>query len=163
MTKEREIRCFDYVNHRYEKVRDALMADAAPAFSRATTRAAARADDLASQLHVTVGGLEVGTEVEISVNAVEERPGAGKHPPVTRIRFEWKAKKSPQLFPLMRAELAVYPLTGSETQLDFSGQYTPPLGVVGRGLDAMVGNRIADASVHRFVSEVAEYLRSTVS
>jgi hypothetical protein len=163
MPKEREIRCFDYVNHRYEKVRDILMADAAPAFSRATRRAAARADDLASQLHVNIGGLEVGTDVEIAVQKVEETTGTTRMTPVTRIRFEWKAKQKAQLFPLMHAELAVYPLTGSETQLDFSGRYEPPLGMVGKGLDAMVGKRIADASIHRFVSEVAEYLRTAVS
>ena len=34
MAKERQIRCFDYVNHRYEKVRDLLKADAAPALAR---------------------------------------------------------------------------------------------------------------------------------
>ena len=34
MAKEREIRCFDYVNHRYESVRDLLIANATPAFSR---------------------------------------------------------------------------------------------------------------------------------
>jgi hypothetical protein len=163
MAKERQIRCFDYVNHRYEKVRDLLMADAAPAFSRATKRAAARADDLASQLHVSIGGLEVGTDVEIAVQKVEETVGTSRATPVTRIQFEWKAKQKPQLFPLMHAELAVYPLTGSETQLDFSGSYEPPLGVVGKGLDAVMGRRIADASIHRFVTEVAEYLRSTVN
>jgi hypothetical protein len=82
---------------------------------------------------------------------------------VTRVHFEWKAKQSPHLFPLMHAELSVYPLTGSETQLDFSGHYDPPLGLLGRGVDAVVGNRIADASIHRFVNEVAEYLRTTVN
>lgn len=163
MAKDRQIRCFDYVNHRYEKVRDALIADAAPAFSRATRRAAARAEDLASQLHVKIGGLEVGTDVDISVQKVEETVASAKTTPVTRIQFEWKAKQNPHLFPLMHAELSVYPLTGSETQLDFSGHYEPPLGVVGRGLDAMVGNRIADASIHRFVTDVAEYLRASVS
>ena len=163
MAKERQIRCFDYVNHRYEKVRDLLMADTAPAFSRATRRAAARAGDLASQLHVNIGGLEVGTDVEVAVQKVEETVGTSRASPVTRIQFEWKAKKSPQLFPLMHAELTVYPLTATETQLDFSGSYEPPLGVVGKGLDAMVGKRIADASIHRFVTDVAEYLRSTVN
>jgi len=53
-------------------------------------------------------------------------------------------------------------LTGSETQLDFSGHYEPPLGVFGSAVDAVVGNRVADASVHRFVTEFAEYLRTTL-
>ena len=53
----------------------------------------------------------------------------------------------------MTAVLAVYPLTATETQLDFSGQYDPPLGAVGDAVDALVGHRIAEASVHRFVTE----------
>ena len=63
------------------------------------------------------------------------------------------------LFPLMTAVLAVYPLTATETQLDFSGQYDPPLGAVGDAVDALIGHRIAEASVHRFVTDVARYLR----
>ena len=165
MNKGRHIRHFDYVNQPYEKVRNVLMNDPAPAFSRATKRAAKRAEVVASQLHVNIGALEVGTDVDIVVNNVEETPasGKGKSTPVTRIKFEWSAREKPHLFPLMHAELAVYPLTGNETQLDFTGQYEPPLGLVGKGLDAVIGNRIADASIHRFVSDVAEHLRATLS
>ena len=163
MSKGRHIRCFDYVNHPYEHVRDVLMTNAVPAFSRATKRAAARAESVAAQLHVNVGALEVGTDIEILVNRVEETLGAGKRGPVTYVHFEWKARARPHLFPLMHAELSVYPLTANETQLDFAGQYEPPLGIVGKSLDAVVGNRIADASIHRFVREVAEHLRATLA
>jgi hypothetical protein len=62
----------------------------------------------------------------------------------------------------MRAELAVYPLTSTETQLDFQGVYEPPLGALGKAVNAVVGHRIAEASVHRFVSNVAQYLRQTL-
>ena len=41
MSKGREIRCFDYVNHPYEQVRDALVADA-PAVFQAATKAASK-------------------------------------------------------------------------------------------------------------------------
>jgi hypothetical protein len=162
MSKGRHIRVFDYVNHPYDKVRDVLTANATVAFGRATTGAAKRAEAVASQLRVSIAGIEVGKDIEISVLKVEETPAAGRNPPVTHIQFEWKAIESPGLFPLMRAELAVYPLTGSETQLDFSGSYEPPLGVLGSALNAVAGNRIADASIHRFVTEVAEYLRTTL-
>jgi hypothetical protein len=162
MTKGQHIRVFDYVNHPYEKVRDALKANAVQAFNRATRGAATRADALASQLHVNIAGIDVGKDIAISTPDVVETPGVGRNPPVTRLRFEWKATESPGLFPLMHAELAVYPLTARETQLDFSGTYEPPLGLLGTALDAVAGNRIADASVHQFVSEVAEYLRSTL-
>ena len=63
----------------------------------------------------------------------------------------------------MRGELAIYPLTGRETQIDFSGTYEPPMGWLGSAVDAVVGHRIAEASVDRFVKQVAEYLRSNLA
>jgi len=162
MSKGRTIQCFDYVNHPYQRVRDLLTADAVPVFSRATKGASARADDLASELHVNVGAIDVGTDIEIAVHRIEDTRGVGKMSAGMRILFEWKARKSSRLFPLMRAELHVFPLTSTETQLAFTGRYDPPLGVVGKGLDAIMGNRIADASIHRFVGEVAQHLRTTL-
>jgi len=38
MTKSREIRCFDYVNHPYTRVRDALVANALEIFRAAIGR-----------------------------------------------------------------------------------------------------------------------------
>ena len=69
----------------------------------------------------------------------------------------------PNLFPLMKAELSIYPLTASETQLDFFGLYEPPFGAVGKAMKAIVGHRIAEVSVHRFVSDVTAYLRQILS
>ena len=69
------------------------------------------------------------------------------------------AKDSPGFFPVMKADLALYPLSSTETQIDLSGQYEPPMGPLGKALDAMVGHRIAEASVHRFVGAVADRLR----
>jgi hypothetical protein len=63
----------------------------------------------------------------------------------------------------MRAELDIYPLTATETQLDFFGLYEAPLGAMGKALNAMVGHRIAEVAVHRFVSDVAGYLRETLN
>ena len=82
--------------------------------------------------------------------------------PVTRIPIAWSAAQRAILFPIMNAELSVYPLTETETQLDFLGRYEPPLGIVGDALDATVGHRIAEASVHRLVADVANYLREHV-
>jgi hypothetical protein len=59
----------------------------------------------------------------------------------------------------MDGVLTLYPLTATETQLDFLGRYEPPLGVVGDAVDALVGYRVAEASVHRFITDIARYLR----
>lgn len=163
MTRGREIRCYDYVNQPYERVRDALKADALAVFQSATKAAASRAHTVASEVHVSIAGIDVATDITISIEHVEERPGKNKAPPTTCLALEWEATKSPHLFPFMRAELSMYPLTATETQLELSGLYEPPLGVLGSAIDAIVGHRIAEASVHHFVADVAEYLRVTLA
>jgi hypothetical protein len=59
----------------------------------------------------------------------------------------------------MKAELSLWPLTSSETQLEIEGAYRPPLGVVGAAADAALGHRLAEATVHRFLDDVVEQVR----
>lgn len=159
MKQRREIRSFDYVNHPYAAVRQALVADPAAIFGAATRAASSRAESVAAALRVNLAGLEVSTEIALSVGEIEQTSGAS---PLTRIPVSWQAARRPGLFPLMQAELSIYPLTPTETQLDFLGHYEPPLSIVGDAADALVGHRIAEASVHRFVADVAQYLRDRI-
>jgi hypothetical protein len=163
MSKGREIRCYDYVNHPYEQVRNALRQDALSVFQSATKAAASRAQSIAAELHVDMGGIGVKTDIKISVKDVEENVLDAMSTPATRLLLEWEAATLPRLFPLMKAELAIYPLTATETQLDFLGVYEPPFGAVGKAMNAIVGHRIAEVSVHRFIGDVAGYLRQTLA
>ena len=158
-----EIRCFDYVNHPYARVRDALREDAEALFREATKAASTRAESVASELRVNLGALEVSADIKISVLEVAEQASEASSPPSTRLRLEWEAARSPRLFPFMSAVLSVYPLTATETQLDFTGEYEPPLGALGSAVNKLVGHRLAEASVHRFLKDVAEHLRATLS
>jgi len=162
MSTGREIRCYDYVNHPYEQVRGVLIKDALAVFQSATKAAADRARSIASELHVDIGGVGVEADIIISLKEIQEQT-LEMSVPVTRLRLEWQAAKTPSLFPVMKAELSIYPLTASETQLDFSGVYEPPLGAVGKALNAIAGHRIAEVSVHRFVTDVAGHLRQTLA
>lgn len=162
MSKGPEIRCYDYVNHPYEQVRDALTKDPLRVFQSATKAAASRAQSIASELRVEMGGIAVQADIVISIKKTDEKSSKPPAGPVTRLQLEWQAAKIPSIFPLMKAELLIYPLTHTETQLDFSGFYKPPLGAVGKAVNAIVGHRIAEVSVHRFVSDVAESLRQTL-
>lgn len=162
MTRERPIRTFDYVNHRYERVRDALREDALGVLRSATQAAASRAHEVAVGLHVNVGALKIGADIALTVKGFTEEDGNSPSNRRLLIDIEWEAAKATRLFPLMNGQLAVYPLSATETQLDFSGSYEPPFGVVGTAVDVLVGHRIADASVHRFVADVAGYLRRTL-
>ena len=163
MSKGREIRCFDYVNHRYDQVREALSKDALVVFQSATKAAASRAQSIASELRLDIGGIAVEADIIISIKKIEEKLADAMTGPVTTLELEWQAAKMPGLFPLMKAELSIYPLTSAETQLDFLGHYEPPLGAVGKAVNAVIGYRIAEGSVHRFVSDVAAYLRQAIA
>ena len=163
MDTGREIRCYDYVNHPYDRVRDALKRNALAVFQSATKTAASRAQSVAAELHVDLGGISVKADIKIDLKSVEERVGDAISIPTTTLQLEWEAATRPQLFPLMRGQLSVYPLTSTETQLDFSGVYEPPFGAIGKTMNAIVGYRIAEASVHRFVGDVAGYLRQALT
>jgi len=162
MKKQLKIRFYDYVNHPYEYVRDALKKDALKVFQEATKAATSRAQTIASELHIDFGGIGVKTYINITVKNVEEKVAEAGSSPITRLLLEWEATAMPRLFPLMKGELSIYPLTSTETQLDFSGVYKPPFGPVGKTLNAIVGHRIAEVSVHSFVDDVADYLRRTL-
>ena len=163
MSTGRQIRSYDYVNHPYDRVRDLLKRNAPAVFQSATRAAASRAESVAAELHVDFAGLGVKADINIVVKSVEEKPADDSSGPSTRLLLEWEATTLPRLFPLMQGELALYPLTSTETQLDFCGIYDPPFGAVGKTVNAIAGHRIAEASVHRFVNDVAGYLRQALA
>lgn len=163
MSTGREIRSYDYVNHPYDRVRDALSQNALTVFQSATKAAASRAQSVAAELHVDMGGVGVKADIKILVKGIEERVPDVNATAGMRLHLEWEAATMPGLFPLMKAELSIYPLTATETQLDFSGVYEPPFGAVGKTMNAIVGHRIAEASVHRFIGDVAGYLRQALA
>ncbi len=163
MSTGRQIRSYDYVNHPYERVRDTLKQNAVAVFQSATMAAASRAESVAAELRVDFAGVGVKADIKIVVKGIEERPADVTSSASTRLLLEWEASALPRLFPLMQGELSLYPLTGTETQLDFSGIYEPPFGALGKTMNAIVGHRIAEVSVHRFVSDVAGYLRQSLS
>ena len=163
MDKSREIRCFDYVNHPYERVRHELTQNALAVFQAATKTAASRAQSIAAELHVDFSGIGVKTDIKIVLTGVEDQSVEAVSIPTTRLLLEWEAATMPRLFPLMKGVLSLYPLTATETQLDFSGVYDPPFGAVGKTMNAIVGHRIAEVSVHRFVTDVAGFLRQALA
>lgn len=161
--KGRKIRCYDYVNHPYERVCDALKQNAVMVFQSATKTAVYRAQSVAAELRVDFAGIGVKADIKIDVKSVGEKVAGSAAMPSTTVTLEWEAAKMPRLFPLMKGELSVYPLTATETQLDFCGVYKPPFGTVGRTMNAIVGHRIAEVSVHRFMSDVAGFLRQALN
>lgn len=158
----RRLRCYEYVDRPYQAVRALLHERTLEVLQRATSSAAARADSLAGSLRVAVAGLEIGVDVRIHIKAVRDDPGVAGLSPVTHVTLEWQAARTPGLFPLMTAQLSAWPLSASETQIEIEGEYRPPMGALGTAIDAAVGHRVADASVHRFLADVIEQIRREV-
>lgn len=162
MTQAQKLRCYQYVNRRFEDVRELLRTRASDIFRRATTSAAARASSLDSSLHTHIGGIDVGVDVRIHVHGTRDEEGVAGMSPVMIITLGWEATHSAGFFPVMDAELSAWPLTGTETQLEINGAYRPPMGIVGKALDAAVGHRIAEATVHQFLDDVVEQIRRDI-
>jgi hypothetical protein len=160
MSEPRKLRCYQYVNRPYEQVRALLHREPLQLLQRATTSAAARAGSLAANLHVSVGGVEIGVDVRPYLQKIREESTVAGLSPVTCLEIGWEAIRAPGFFPAMQhLELSAWPLSSTETQLEITGEYRPPLGVVGNALDAAVGHRIAEASVHRFLDDVVEQMK----
>jgi hypothetical protein len=159
MTRRHELRCFDYVNHPYGQVKEALSASALGIFERATRSAAEHAHDVGAELRVRIGAVEIAADIAIEVTEVAGACSPGNQP-ATRLDLTWKSRRSPGLFPQMTGSLWAYALAPRETQLELTGSYDPPLGLLGDAIDAIALHRIAEESVRRFITDVASYLRA---
>ncbi|HEY3820115.1 MAG TPA: hypothetical protein VGL81_23285 [Polyangiaceae bacterium] len=159
MSEPRKLRYYQYVNRPYEQVHAILRHQPLALLQQATTSAAARAGALAASLHVSIGGIEVGVDVRPHVTRVREEKGVAGLSPVLVLEIGWEATRAPGLFPSMHLELSAWPLSSTETQLELAGEYRPPLGLVGNALNAVVGHRIAEASVHSFLDDVVEQMK----
>ncbi len=70
----------------------------------------------------------------------------------------WEATGPTALFPKMEGSLMVASLGPDMTQLAFRGSYEPPLGAIGRALDKVLMNRVAESSVKGFVDRIGAAL-----
>ena len=112
----------------------------------ATEQARGRAEDLAARLSFSIGKVEVGKQVRVTLGEALLEPGACWLP------MRWRATKGGAwLFPHMKGKLEIQALSESECQLSLIGDYTPPLGTFGAIADLLVMHQVAEASVCAFV------------
>jgi hypothetical protein len=72
------------------------------------------------------------------------------------IALRWEAA-GPRggLFPVLDADVRLTPAGEHVTRLSMAGSYRPPLGSLGQSLDRAILHRVADATIRRFVAQVA--------
>jgi len=104
------------------------------------------------ELRFEIGGGAITRRVEAQVGPLESEPAS------LRVPLQWKAADHPNLFPVMSGELHISDLGGANVELRLVGEYHPPLGAVGAVGDALAGRRVAEKSLHGFLTEVAREL-----
>ena len=154
---DRKLSCYDYVNHPYARVRDALLANPHYVFRHATAATATQS----AALHVRVAGIDIGTDVAIRIASIEPTRVYDKS--ATKLTLEWQAENHPGMFPAMKASLLIFPRSSTETQLELTGSYDPPLGKIGEAIDAAGLHQLEAASVTRFIQEIAGWLREELA
>lgn len=145
------VRDFTHIHVPYAKVRAGLLQGDSAWIASAAVSACDQGEEMVMRLgpHAE-GGLS--KRVRVHLGRAYSRSGGMVVP------INWVATGTPGLFPEMDADLEVEPIDHEMTQLTISGLYRPPLGAVGRTLDALVLHRLAEASVRCFLQQLAQRL-----
>lgn len=94
-----------------------------------------------------------GLTKRVAVQALEPVHG----PDRVVIAIRWLATgKADQLFPALDANLELRAAGDAHTELILLGAYQPPFGRVGAAIDQLVLHRLAEATLRRFTTDVAE-------
>lgn len=156
---ERPLYAYAYADVAYDDAIALLAEDPEGLLQSATDASVDHADQVVTRLELGVAGFEVGRDVVVELGAFD---------PVEHLRgvlpVHWEAADGDHLFPSVDAtlELAALSFSPPMVQVTLAGVYHPPMGLVGRALDA-VAHRAAEAVIHRFVQDVAERLETLVA
>jgi hypothetical protein len=161
MSHPRSVHHWGYVNHSFERVRSALHSDPLGIMRHSTASAAARAREVGCTLRTGAGPVDLAVDVEAHVDRVADEPVAEGLLGVTKVEFHWAATHRTGLFPVMKAKLSLWPIGVRESLLEFDGEYVPPFSIAGGAFDAVLGHRVAEATVHRFMEDVVQQLRAS--
>ncbi|HXM58005.1 MAG TPA: hypothetical protein VOB72_21590 [Candidatus Dormibacteraeota bacterium] len=94
----------------------------------------------------------IAKQVELTLGTPEQ-PGQWLVIPVG-----WRATGPGQLFPVLDGRLTLQPLGPHSSTIWLGATYQPPLGALGRELDAAVMHNVATATIRDFVEGVAARL-----
>lgn len=156
---DRSIYSNEYIHRDFADVCRLLGETPARALETAAAAAHRRTGEIVSELHADLAGLELARAIAVEILGFE------REDEVARLSVRWRPADGHGLYPIMDADLEVYPLAhGSRplTQLSFIGHYRPPLGILGRAGDALMGRRVAEMVVKHFVEEVAGQIEAAL-
>jgi hypothetical protein len=155
----------EYLERSSNAVIDLLRNDPQRVLQPSAFAAIEHAGELTSELHLELGGFDVSRRITIEIENVEiavddVRVAADS----ASFHLSWDATTRPALFPSMKAELEIAPMRRRPplTQLSLAAHYGPPLGVIGFVGDAVIGHRVAEATIHRFVYDLVDRIKQAL-
>ncbi|MCL4423375.1 MAG: hypothetical protein M1115_09495 [Actinobacteria bacterium] len=107
-------------------------------------------DELLIKAGLSAEEPHIGKQVRCDIGPARHRGAA------LVIPISWEATGASAIFPRLDADLEIRPLSKEVTRLTLQGGYNPPLGSAGRALDTLAFHHVAQASVHAFLSRLAE-------
>jgi hypothetical protein len=160
MSDSKKVSDLAFIDRSFEPVKALLRSNALDVLKAATLSAAARARDIGATLHIDVGPVDIAVDVRIYLDRIIDEPPVAGLLDITKADFHWEAARNRRFFPLMRAQISVWAISPKETLIAFEGEYVPPLGIAGSAIDAVLGHRVAQATVHRFLEDVVGQIQS---
>ncbi len=155
----RELHAYAYVDVPFDLASRLFAENAQAVLQHATDDVAQEAGNLSRTLKVNLGGFDVAKDVEVLVGEFEPAQLTRSSVPI-----RWRAERGRLLFPTLKARLDIVALSFDPplTQIELTGTYDPPGGAIGAGADKLLLHRLADATVYRFVHDIAMELRDLV-
>jgi hypothetical protein len=97
-------------------------------------------------------GGRITREVRVRILGAREREDA------IVVSISWYSPSHEALFPVLEGDLEVAPLGDDSCRLTMSASYVPPLGELGRTLDAALLHRVGQSTLRSFLQRLAEGL-----
>jgi hypothetical protein len=86
-----------------------------------------------------------------------------RHAGVATMSVHWRDASHADAFPEMDGQLLLVEHAPNSTELQFAGEYEPPLGVAGAVGDRLAGHRIAQHTVDDAIERLARRIEAAVS
>ncbi|MDH3731128.1 MAG: hypothetical protein OES13_08405 [Acidimicrobiia bacterium] len=122
----------------------------------ATKAAVTKANEVIVHLEGRWAWFDLDESVEAVVGALEQDRS------MARVPLSWKADKHKRLLPSLRGHLGLYSLSAKHTEISYTATYAPPLGLFGGIEDFLMGRRILDAVLGRFLEEIVTHLEDRI-
>jgi hypothetical protein len=139
-----------HIEHPIAACTDALMSGAREWFPHLTEKNV-------GSVGIHIAGLPVRKRVVVTVGEPI------KTATWTVIPLSWKATFPEHLFPAMTGRIELAPADKNVSRLTVSGMYEPPLGKLGKQLDATVMQGTADGTVKELAESIAQRIDAAVS